>query len=207
MKRYLFLAVAALTLLASCEDEPTYAEQRDRELSAISNYISKKGINVIDESTFNAQGNTTDLTKNQYVLFATSGVYMQIVRKGPGTPLRSGSAADVLARFTEYNINGDSLQLSNIGFSSANLPDKFSVKNTLGTFTAQFEYGVMPNVHSSMQVPEGWLVPLTYINLGRPTADCENAEVRLIVPHDRGHQEATAQVYACHYDITYQLAN
>ena len=59
--------------------------------------------------------------------------------------------------------------------------------------------------NGSTTVPQGWLVPLTFINLGRYIhADDEIAKVRLIVPHDMGQAYATASVYPCLYDITYQ---
>ena len=55
------------------------------------------------------------------------------------------------------------------------------------------------------RVPAGWLVPFTYINLGRldsPTATL--AHVRLIVPASQGQASAAANVYPCFYEIKYQ---
>ncbi len=57
-------------------------DQLERETEAINSFIVKKRINVISEEQFAKQGNTTDATKNQYVLFPNTGVYMQIVEKG-----------------------------------------------------------------------------------------------------------------------------
>ena len=71
------------------------------------------GIKVISEEQFEKQGNTTDVSKNQYVLFASSGVYMQIIDKGTGEPLKKGETATVLCRFTENNLITDTLQLTN----------------------------------------------------------------------------------------------
>jgi hypothetical protein len=63
----------------------------------------------------------------------------------------------------------------------------------------------MANTYGSTQVPTGWLVPLTYINLGRPENENEKiARVKIIVPHNQGQAYATSNVYACFYDITYQ---
>ena len=59
--------------------------------------------------------------------------------------------------------------------------------------------------YGSTAVPSGWLVPLSYINLGRYTSsDAELAKVRLIVPHSAGQSNAVQSVYPCLYEITYQ---
>lgn len=86
MKKLIFMALAVmgLAMMVSCDDDETYADQKERERDAINAYIVKEGINVISEAQFANQGNTTDLEKNEYVLFETTGVYMQIVREGCG---------------------------------------------------------------------------------------------------------------------------
>ena len=79
------MVIALLCVLAaSCSKYETYAEQKEAESDAINAFIAKNNINVISESTFFSNGNVTDLSRNEYVLFASSGVYMQIVRKGCG---------------------------------------------------------------------------------------------------------------------------
>lgn len=84
MKKFTFLLVvmAAVLAFSSCNKSETYADQLERENNAINAFIVKKGINVISEGQFASQGNTTDVTKNQYVHFSNTGVYMQIVEKG-----------------------------------------------------------------------------------------------------------------------------
>lgn len=203
----LFILVAGMSFI-SCSETETYAEQRDRELNAIQEYITKNKIKVISESDFNSQGMTTDTTKNEYVLFPSSGVYMQICSKGKGLGkmLEDGESATVLVRFTEWNINGDSLQTFNEGFSVlANSVDKMTVKNTSGTFNATFVYGIMKNRYNSSSVPTGWLVPLSYINLVRiDSEEAELAHVKVILPHDQGHAYAQTGVYACEYELTFE---
>jgi len=199
--------VAVLIAFMACHDSETYADQKDRERDAINAYIVKKGINPISENQFEQQGYTTNLERNEYVLFDATGVYMQIVRKGCGEKLKDGEAATLLCRFTEYNILGDSVQLSNENLYYSGIVDKISVRNTSGTFTASFDTGssLMARTYSSASVPQGWLVPLTYINIGRPqTADDEVAKVNIIVPHTQGQYYATQNVIPCAYEITYQ---
>ena len=59
--------------------------------------------------------------------------------------------------------------------------------------------------YGSASVPAGWLVPLSYIRLGRLVEEGDElAKVRLIVPHDQGHSYASQGVYACFYELTYQ---
>ena len=202
------LACAALFTLMSCDDTESYADQKKKERSARRSSIAKENIKVITEKEFHAQDSTTDVSKNEYVLFETTGVYMQIIREGCGEKLKDGETATVICRFKEWNLLTDSLQLANnIENSSLNFPDLMSVKNTSGTFKASFIQGssVMYSIYGSGSVPAGWLAPLSYIKIGRPAKPGEEiAKVKLIVPHTQGHQYASSGVYPCLYEITYQ---
>lgn len=190
-----------------CNKSETYADQLERQTEAINAYIVRSGINVISEEQFAAQGNTTDVSQNQYVLFSSSGVYMQIVEKGTGEPIKRGETATVLCRFSERNLMTDSLQLSNQFLVYSSLVDKIFVTNTSGTFRASFDpsSSLMYNVYRSTSVPSGWLVPMPYIGLGRlNSSDARLAHVRLIVPSQQGQLNATQAVYPTLYDITMQ---
>ena len=204
----IIMTLLAVVTLVSCSDSVTYADMKKKERNAINRYISNQKIQKISEAKFEEQGFTTDTTKNEYVLFESNGVYMQIVRKGEGASLKPGETATVLCRFKEYNIlEGDSaLQLTNILQYNWQV-DKMTVKNTSGTFTASFISGesLMYTRYSSQAVPSGWLVPLSYINLGRIPKGEEIAKVRLIVPHTQGQSDASQNVYPCLYEITYTL--
>ena len=205
-KIFLFLGVTlGLLLMSSCHDHETYADQKKRERTAINKFIADSAIKVISESTFHLQNNTTDVSKNEFVLFESTGIYLQIVRKGCGDVLKNGENTTVLARFDEYNLLTDSLQLTNNVLIYAGDPDKFNVRNTSGTYKASFISGVMMTWYKSSTVPSGWLAPLPYINLGRPSKEGDEiAKVRLIVPHSQGHQSATSGVYPCYYVLTYE---
>lgn len=209
MKKYIYsflLAFVAFSMV-SCDDFETYAEQRDKELSAIANYIVREKIKVISEEEFLANDTMTDVSKNEYVLFENTGVYMQVVSRGCGSILKNSESATVLCRFTEFNINGDSIQRSNDVLVNHYIVDKFDVRNESGTFYASFDTSssLMYRAYGSAQVPNGWLMPLSYIKLGRPNGvDEEIAHVKIIVPHDQGQSSANSSVYACCYDITYQ---
>lgn len=108
----LLLALVGAVVFTSCSDSETYADQKKKERSAINSYIAKNGIKVISEDEF-FKDSLTDTTKNEFVLFESSGVYMQIIRKGCGEKIKDGENATVLCRFTERNLMTDSLQLSN----------------------------------------------------------------------------------------------
>lgn len=205
--KFILFAFAAIFTLMSCDDTESYADQKKKERAAINSYITKNKIKVISESEFFEQDTTTDVSKNEYVLFDNTGVYMQIIREGCGEKLKDDETATVLCRFTEWNLLTDSLQLTNDILGLASQVDKMSVKNISGTFKASFVAGssVMHTMYGTTSVPSGWLVPLTYIKLGRPSnPDEEIAKVKLIVPHTQGHQYATSGVYPCLYEITYQ---
>ena len=206
--RLMLCVVIAAMAIASCSDSETYADQKKKERTAVNRYIANQKIKVISESQFEAQGETTDTAKNEWVLFEGTGVYMQIIRKGCGEKLKDGETADVLCRFNEYNIleSDSALQATNI-YSYTWLVDKMTVKNTSGTYSASFDTSssLMYNTYSSAAVPAGWLVPMAYINLGRPkTEDDEIAKVKLIVPHTQGQSNASQSVYPCMYELTYQ---
>lgn len=203
------LCIVGVVLFVACNDTETYAEQKEKERSAIYKFIADSAVNVISEAQFFAQDSTTDVSKNEFVLFESSGVYMQIIRKGCGEKLKDGETATVLCRFTEKNLKkgADSVQLSNENLTYSSVPEKMSVKNTSGTFSASFEKGssIMYYTYGSTSVPSGWLTPFSYINLGRPVKDGDEiAKVRLIVPHTQGHAYASQSVYPCLYDITYE---
>ena len=207
--KFLALTLIAIVALASCSDSETYADMKKKERSAINRYIANQKIKVISEDVFNAQNQTTNVDKNEWVLFGGTGVYMQIVREGCGKKLESGKTEKLLCRFNEYNIleSDSSLQCTNI-ISYNWLVEKMTVKNTSGTFSGTFDKksSLMYNTYSSAAVPSGWLVPLTYIKLGIPaSATDEIAKVKLIVPHSMGQSNASQKVYPCMYEITYQL--
>ena len=214
---YTLLFVFGMIGLTSCNDYETYADLKEKEQDAISNFISREGIQVIDESTFKNQGETTDTTRNQFVHMSRTGVYMQIVRKGCGSPLEDKKSISLLCRFMEKNLLTDSILIRNDQKSSfyvtslgryidtSQYVDKMYVTRNGTTITAMFESGMMQTYHSSTSVPGGWLVPLNYINVGRPEKEGDQiAKVRLIVPHSQGTADASASVYPCYYEITYE---
>ena len=218
---FLLFVFAAVGLFCSCDDEETYADRREKENQQIQNFLNTGvsltdtnsdtysinvpgGINVISESDFAAKGYTTDVSRNEYVLFNSSGVYMQILRKGPGKPLAEGESATVLVRYTEYDIASAYIRSTNVLNSYAVMPDVMTCSNSYGTIQASFLSGVMKNTYDTSTVPAGWLIPLKYINLGRQESENEEvARVRVIVPSTQGQINASANVYACFYDISY----
>lgn len=218
------LLMMGLLGLASCNNDDTYADQKERERDAIKAFMKRDvyitgidgdtichvgKINPISEQTFAAQGDSTSVEKNEYVLFAGTGVYMQIVRRGIGEPIAAGQQRQVICQFVEYNILGDSLQLqSEVNYWSP-APDIMNVSNTDGTIYATFnstDYpaGALCSIYGE-EVPTGWITPLKYIGLGRQMSEDQGiAKVRLIVPHSEGHSQAKASVYPCFYEIKYQ---
>ncbi len=199
MNKNVFIALWALlaVVLASCEDYETYAEQKEKERAHINDFIFERGITVIDMETFVANDSTTDVSKNEYVLFEDKGVYMQIVRKGEGKMMQDGDRGVFMARYLEYNIaDGDTIS----GNLYASTPDYFTCERNGDTFSASFTQGYMYGIYGSA-VPKGWLLPLSYITPGRPNDKA--AKVRLIVPHGEGTSNAAQYVYPTFYEITY----
>lgn len=212
MKRILFILIAAAAVFASCNDYETYGDKKEKERNAIAKFISDSSIVVISEDQFNRQGQTTDLARNEYVKFDKNGVYMQIVRQGCGTKLQDGEKTRLICRFSEYNLLEDTITLCNnnnelyyYGKSLVKMPDIMQISRTGSSFTASFLSGIMYSAYESAAVPSGWLVPLSYVNVGRPqSADEEYSMVRLIVPHSQGHVTASSNVIPYFYEITFQ---
>lgn len=226
MKSRLFLLplllIALSAIFQSCEDDETYADKRKRENKQINAFLKNGAqvknedsedyllnipgnIKVISENEFYANDSTTSVKDNEYVYFSNTGVYMQIVDKGSGKKLSDGETSTIITRYTEFNIATDSIQTTNKMAANEMKPDIMMCSNSLGNFSATFTQGVMKDTYNSAAVPAGWLIPLTYINLGRldsPTASL--AHVRLIVPSSQGQANASSIVYPCFYEITYQ---
>jgi hypothetical protein len=210
MKKILYLAVlfvVASVSFISCDDEETYAEQKEREARHISNWISQHNIEIISVSDFlkdtitNNPETGPDKTRNQYVLFPDNGVYMQIVKRGGGSAIEPGETKNMNARFVErYVSSGDTISMNL--FQSE--PDVFYVKRTGDNYSASFIAGtggtssIMARLYG-YSVPNAWLMPFPYIKPGMLDGA---AKVRLIVPHNQGTQTAAANVYPTFYEIT-----
>ncbi len=199
-------ALLSIIAFASCSNSETYADQKNKECAAINRYIINQKIKVIREKQFFAQDSTTDVSKNEFVLFESNGVYMQIIRKGTGKKLNPDKdGAVVLCRFNEYNLleSDSTMILTNI-FQYVWMEDKMNVTSTSGTYSASFVKGssLMYTTYGEA-VPSGWLVPMPYINLGGLNEDGV-AKVKLIVPHSEGQQNASSNVYPCLYELSYQ---
>lgn len=226
---YLLIAFAIASTITSCKDDETYAEQKEKERNAISAFMKRDPlilrngtgltllnvpkIKVISEEQFEAQDSTTNVDNNEFVLFGSTGIYMQIVRQGTGERIKAGESKRLICRYWEYNILGDSLQTTNNVLYWSTTPEIMDVHNNSGTISASFNTkvnggGAMYQTYKTTSVPTGWIVPLNYVKVGRQT-DPNNgiAKVRLIVPHSQGQPDATSNVYPCFYEITYQEMN
>ena len=204
MKKILYVIIAMAAVFVSCNDYETYGDKKEKERNAISKFIADSSITVISEDQFNKQGYTTDLTRNEFVKLDKSGVYMQIVRKGCGDAISDGESTNLVCRFRETDILNDTLQAYNDISAYAGIPDIMHVSRTGSTYTASFTSGMMYTVYGA-SVPGGWLVPLTYIKVGRPQSmEDECSKVRLIVPHSQGHSTATSYVKPYYYVITFE---
>ena len=237
MKKLLLsiIAIAALVTFAACDHNETYADQRNRELDSINAFLRNENVKVIKESEFEQRFEArkagdkaikltdTDPNNNEYVLFESNGIYMQVIHDGCGNYIAKGKTQNVLCRYTEYclanraKICDDAITLTNDVPRFAIYTDEMSVKNTSGTFEGSFvdtNHSLLAQTYNSSYygsvsatVPSGWLIPFSWIKIGRLiTADDELAHVRLLVPHTYGTTSASASVYACLYDIRFQAA-
>jgi len=204
MKQFIttILSLLCLLVFTACNDYETYGDKKEKERKAIREFISREGINVISETQFKENGNVTDTTRNEFVYLNNTGVYMQIVHQGCGTPIKDGEVNDLLIRFVEVNLIDSSAVYNDVSPYDV---DVMNIRRSGNTFTASFTAGLMLNTYRSESVPSGWLVPFSYINVGRPRSATDHiAQVRLIVPHSQGHSIASSYVYPYYYQISYQ---
>ena len=204
MKKLAYILILLAVVFVSCNDYETYGDKKEKERNAIAKFIADSSFTVISEEEFVKNGYKTDLGRREFVKLDKSGVYMQIVRFGCGDDIKNGETLTLDCRYTEYDILNDSLMTYNTTVGYASYPDCMTVTKSSGTFTASFLSGIMYNTYGG-SVPAGWLVPLTYIKVGRPqsmTDDC--AQVRLIIPHTQGHVYASSNVTPYFYTITLQ---
>ena len=204
----LMMAVGLGMFFQSCDDSKTYAELKEEERDAIKRYIELNNIKVIDENQFKEQDSTTNLANNEYVLFAESGVYMQVVERGNGELLGDGRY-EILTRYWESVINdggtADTIS-SNMNSNYYSHPDEFRLTKSGNSMSASFvgSNGAMYQTHGSASVPSGWLLPLNYLKVGRTISG--RSRVNLIVPHSRGTSTASSQVVPCYYELIYQMS-
>ena len=214
------------TSIVSCKDEESYAEQKEKERKVINAFlerdplllVSKDGdtllntrkINPISLEQFEAQDSMTDVSKNEYVLFKNSGIYMQIVQKGEGQTMvelakqqpDSTVTKVILSRFLEYDIENADTTYSN--YYTPAIVDKMQCTYTHRgrSYSATFTEGYMKSYRGAY-VPEGWMKALDFIRLTRN--DGRKAKVRMIIPSESGTSHAMDYVLPYYYEITYQL--
>lgn len=208
----------------SCNDGKTYGEQKAEEADAIKKFIAQRNFNIISEEQFALQNNTTK--DNEYVFLKKTGVYMNVMQPGDGTAVLENGTYTILFRFVEIAVQknetygyqvGDTLAYNMHKYVDPSYylqPDEAQItiaKNSIsGTFASTAK---LPAYHKkdtrnsifSTAVPSGWLIPLRYIKPQRTDDSDKIARVRLIVPHSEGHLAATENVYACYYELTYNL--
>lgn len=199
MKKLVYLAVClamVLSVFPSCEDEETYAEQKEREKNQIMDFIARNNIKVIELDEF-LKDTITDVNENEYVLFSDNGVYMQIVRRGGGRVLPAGEKWTINVRYVEtFPQTGDTMSMNRLEIN----PDVFYVKRDGDNYSASFTSGIMASRYG-YSVPNAWLMPLPYITPG--FLNSRSAKVRMIVPHNQGTQRAASNVYPAFYEIDY----
>ena len=204
----LVMLMGWLMAFQSCDDSKTYAELKEEEREAIRRFIELNDIKVISEEQFQEQDSTTDLSKNEYVLFEESGVYMQVLNRGNGELLKDGRH-EVLVRYWESMINEegklDTISTNTLPNSYPH-PDEFKLTKDDNTLSASFSgTGAMYDTHGSASVPSGWLLPLSYLTPGCSPSEKSRSWIKLIVPHSEGTYTASQQVIPCFYELTYQM--
>lgn len=101
---FAFIFILLLTS-ASCKRRKSLAELRREERQAISQFIDKKGINVIHE----LPADTVFLNEKDYYLNNESGLYIHVANKGVGLPPQEGEMVIVRYYVMKLNIPPDTV--------------------------------------------------------------------------------------------------
>ncbi|MDO4949580.1 MAG: DUF4827 domain-containing protein [Bacteroidales bacterium] len=201
----LVMLLIGVIAFQSCNNGKTYAEYKKEEREAIRKFIELNHIKVIEQDEFLAKDTTTDLSQNEYVLFADNGVYMQIIDRGRGEVMSYGRH-ELLARYWECKITStgslDTISTNALG-TEFPYPDELVVTRDSTSFSGSFSLGEMSSRYGA-SVPGGWLLPFKYLKTGRTTS--ARSKIRLIVPHSEGTSTATSYIYPTLYEITFQLS-
>lgn len=200
------MGIFCLASIVACNNYETYGDKKEKERKAIRRFLSDSAIVVIDEATFHSNGDMTDTSKNEFVYLDNSGVYMQIVHRGCGTPIADGEQTDLLVRFLEICLMDSSALYNDTHPYEV---DVLNITRSGGTYTGSFTEGLIMSTYgyngAAFGAAQGFLVAFPYINVGRPrTADDHVAKVRLIVPHSQGHTVASNYVYPYYYEFSFQ---
>lgn len=195
------IVIMTAILFAGCNDTVTYAEKKELETQEIMDFISARDIQVVvldeflkDTITDNPETGP-DKSKNEFVLFPESGVYVQIVRRGTGTALKDGDTKLYNYRFLEYNVaTNDTVDMS----LDLNDPDLLKCVRSGDNYSATLISGRMQRYGQS--VPTGWLVAMPFIKPGYLNGESA-AKVKIIVPHDKGTSTAMNSVTPFYYEL------
>lgn len=229
MKKLVFLFFSLLTagsLFQACQNSKTYAEMLEDEKNAVDRFIQDSAIHVISMEEFERNDTVTKAKANgdaydEFVLFSSQGVYMQIIDRGCGDYDKSKDSTGKgytdeekeKDKFIDGNIICTRYEETNIAtraLASFNIPvDEYADAGQLYTYPAVFRYVkaatysagtfiemdfVWSKYYASTVVPQGWLLALPYLR--------DNAHVRLIIPSKMGHMSAQQDVTPYFYDIT-----
>lgn len=199
---FILISLAAMFSITSCDDEETYADQKEREAKQINSWLDSHNIDVVSVVDFlkdtitNNSETGPDFSKNEYVLFSDNGVYMQIVRRGEGRQIEPDEMWNLNARYVEvYVSTGDSMTMN---LYQPN-PDVINLTRTGDNYKGSFVSGVMSDCYGN-SVPNAWLMAMPFIKPGFLNG-ASSAKIRLIVPHNQGTQQAAQSVYPAYYEI------
>ncbi len=217
MKKLVFLFLSLLTaggLFQACDNSKTYAEMLEDEKKAVEKFIKDSAIHVISISEFERNDTVTKVkgkdgaTYDEFVLFSSEGVYMQIIDRGDydandKNAYKFVDGDNICTRYVETDVDTRTLTAFNTPledymdagqYYAYPAVFRYVKKETYsaGTFI-EMDYA-WGSVYGTTAVPQGWLLALPYLR--------NNAHVRLIVPSKMGHSTAQQNVTPYFYDIT-----
>ncbi len=174
------IMAAGIVLLASCDDDKSYAELLNEEDYAVNNFLADQTVilDVPADSVFETGENAP-----YYRLDEDGALYMQVLRAGtPGN--RASQGEQIYFRYTRYALKD---------YKDGKLPQGYG--NNLSLNPLFFRYQDF-SLQSTSSFGTGIQVPLTFLPV-----DCE---VNIVIKSTQGGSDDQASVIPYLYRLTYQ---
>ena len=178
----ILLGLAALMLLAACNEDQSYADRLNEERNAVNAYLANQRVVMsIPEDTVFEVGENAPF----YRIDADGNVYMQVIKPGNRFTDRAKNGEPIYFRFSRYN-------LANWYADGVWVPSGNENSMDAGSCTFNFSDYTLP---SSSQWGYGLQYPLLFLGV-----ECE---VNLVIKSQYGLTSEISYVTPYYYHVRY----
>ena len=184
LNKSLLLAVLALTVLAACDNDQSYADRLNEERNAVNSYLANHRVvmSVPEDSVFEVGENAPF-----YRVDPDGNVYMQVLSAGDRVNDRAKVGEPIYFRYSRYN-------LANWYADGQLVPTSDSNENTMSASACSFNYADY-TLPTSSQWGYGLQYPLLFLGV-----ECE---VNLVVKSQYGFTSELSYVTPFLFHVRY----